>query len=235
MAKKPVVNADIKEVIYPPAQWQLFRKLRQKSRTLLEVLANEHIPAIIHGSIARGDVSKKSDIDIFIPIKIPSFKLLSTLQQAKLNIYSQQILQATPSDAIKAHIYIDEKTSISFPLVEFSSREREFYTFGGETNLDGVRQELRVPGVDKRLMLIRPTTQGHMESPVSGDKNYVSYILGVSPAVVDERMRVLLRRDEVGRTGVFVKHELGKDETFEEAVQEIKGTGMRKFRRWKAV
>ena len=235
MAKKPAVNADIKEVIYPPAQWQLFRKLRQNSRILLEVLTKDHIPAIIHGSIARGDVSKSSDIDIFIPIKIQSFKLLTTLQEAKLNIYSQQIIQATPSDAIKAHVYIDERTSISFPLVEFSSREREFYTFGGETNLDGVRQELRVPGVDKRLMLIRPTTQGHMESPVSGDKNYVSYILGVSPAVVDERMRVLLRRDDVGRTGVFVKHDLGKDESFEEAVQEIKGTGMRKFRRWKAV
>ncbi len=235
MAKKPLINTDIREVIYPPAQWKLFRDLRQKSRKLLEILSKDSIPAIIHGSIARGDVSKSSDIDIFIPIRIQSFKLLSSLQQAKVHIYSQQVLQATPSDAIKGHIYLDEKTSISFPLLDLSSREREFYTFGGETNLDGVRQELRVPGVDKRLMLIRPTTQGHMESPVAGDKNYVSYILGVSPAVVDERMRVLLRRDEVGRTGVFVKHELGKEETFEEAVQEIKGTGIRKFRRWKAV
>lgn len=235
MAKKPVVNADIREVIYTPTQWQLFRKLRQKATGPLEILSKAGIPAIIHGSLARGDVSKNSDIDIFVPIRIQSFKLLSALQQAKLNIYNQQIIQATPSDAIKGHIYLDEKTSISFPLTEFSSREREFYTFGGETNLDGIRQDLRVPGVDKRLMLIRPTTQGHMESPVAGDKNYVSYILGVSPAVIDERMRVLLRRDEVGRTGVFVKHELGKDETFEEAVQEIKGTGIRKFRRWKAV
>lgn len=235
MAKKPVVHADIKEVVYTPAHWQLFRRLRQKASNLLETLSKAGIPAIIHGSLARGDVSRNSDVDIFVPIKIQSFKLLSILQQAKLNIYNREILQATPAYAIKGHIYLDEKTSISFPLVEFSTREREFYTFGGETNLDGIRQDLRVPGVDKRLMLIRPTTQGHIESPVAGDKNYVSYILGVSQAIIEERMRVLVRRDEVGRTGVFVKHELGKDETFEEAVEEIKGTGIRKFRRWKAV
>ncbi len=235
MAKKPVVNADIKEVIYTPTHWQLFRKLRQKATGTLETLGKARIPAIIHGSLARGDITKNSDIDIFIPIRIPSFKILTALQQAKTSIYSQQIIQSTPAYAIKGHIYLDEKTSISFPLVDLSTREREFYTFGGETNLDGIRQDLRVPGVDKRLMLIRPTTQGHIESPVAGDKNYVSYILGVSSAVVDERMRVLQRRDEVGRTGVFVKHDLQKEETFEEAVQTIKGTGIRKFRRWKAV
>ena len=36
-----------------------------------------------------------------------------------------------------------------------------------------------------------------------------------------DRVRALTRRDEVGRTGVFLKRELGPDECFEEVLRRL--------------
>jgi len=45
--------------------------------------------------------------------------------------------------------------------------------------------------------------------------------LGVSVNTVLDRVRALLRRDEVGRTGVFIERELASDETFEQALKKL--------------
>jgi predicted nucleotidyltransferase len=122
---------------------------------------------------------------------------------------------------MKAYIEVDERTSVSFPLMRMRRVEREFYKFGGEVNLNQLRAGTRVAGVDKRLMLIEPTEKGHAESSIIGREEYAAKILGVSAETVLDRVHALLKRDEVGRTGVFIKKQLASDETFEMALKKL--------------
>ena len=122
---------------------------------------------------------------------------------------------------MKAHIEVDEQTTISFPLMEMRRVEREFYRFGGEINLSQLKADVRVPGVDKRLMLIEPTEKGHVESSIIGKEESAAKILGISAETVLDRVHALIKRDSVGRTGVFVKKELAPDETFELALKKL--------------
>jgi predicted nucleotidyltransferase len=116
---------------------------------------------------------------------------------------------------------LDPQTSLSFPLVKLRPVEKDFYRFGGEASLSTLKEEERVPGVDKRLMLIEPTTEGHVENAVVGREEDVANLLGVSLNTVLDRVRALLRRDDVGRTGVFIQRELARDETFEQAMKKL--------------
>jgi predicted nucleotidyltransferase len=122
---------------------------------------------------------------------------------------------------MKAHIEIDAKASVSFPLMRMRRVEREFYKFGGELTLNYLRKGVRVAGVDKRLMLIEPTERGHTESSIIGREEQTARILGISAETVLDRAHALLKRDEVGRTGVFIKKELAADETFEMALKKL--------------
>ena len=221
MAAKPEKRAEFKEVIYSPARWALLREYREKAAKLMAALESSHIQAIVHGSIARGDVTAKSDIDIFISEPPSSFLVETALEKAGLTLNSRYVVQATPNYAMKAHIEIDEKTTVTFPLMGMRRVEREFYRFGGEMNLSSLQQNLRVAGVDKRLMLIEPTPKGHLESSVVGREEQAAKVLRVSVETVLDRVRALLKRDEVGRTGVFIKKELTMDETFELALKKL--------------
>jgi predicted nucleotidyltransferase len=122
---------------------------------------------------------------------------------------------------MKAYIEIDARTCVSFPLMRMRRVEREFYNFGGEVDLNHLRAGTRVAGVDKRLMLIEPTERGHTESSIIGREEHTAKILGVSAETVLDRVHALLKRDEVGRTGVFMKKELATDETFEMTLKEL--------------
>jgi len=75
--------------------------------------------------------------------------------------------------------------------------------------------------VDKRLMLIEPSEKGHVESSIIGREEQAAKRLGVSAETVLDRVHALLKRDEVGRTGVFVKRELAFEETFELALKRL--------------
>ena len=143
------------------------------------------------------------------------------MKKPKIPINSRFIVQATPSYAMKAHIEIDETTTVSFPLMEMRRVEREFYRFGGEVNLNQLKANVRVAGVDKRLMLIEPTEKGHVESSVIGREESAAKILGIAAETVLDRVHAFLKRDTVGRTGVFVKKELTQDETFELALKKL--------------
>jgi len=99
--------------------------------------------------------------------------------------------------------------------------EREFYRFGGELDLQGLKQGRRVRGVDKTPMLIEPTELGHVETSIIGREPKVAKLLGVSPETVMNRVRALLRRDEVGRTGVYLKLELSPEQSFGEVLKEL--------------
>jgi len=221
MAKKPVMRAERLEVVYNQKRWELLKKLRSKATQIMEALERSRLNSVVHGSIARGDVTEKSDIDVFLPEPQSSFLIETALEQAGIPINRRIIVQATPLYAVKGHVEIDEQQCVSFSLVKFRPVERGFYKFGGEASLQVLKDNVRVPGVDKRLMLIEPTSKGHVESTVVGREEAVAHLLGVSLETVFDRVRALKRRDEVGRTGVFIERELLPNETFEEALEKL--------------
>lgn len=221
MAAKPSRRIEYKEITYADWQWALLKRLRDKAIHLMGSLEKFNIKTIIHGSIARGDVKEKSDIDIFIPEPPSSFIVETSLEKAGIPINRRVIVQATPIYAMKAYIEIDEVTRISFPLMKMRKTEREFYRFGGEATMEDLRIGRRVAGVDKRLMLIEPTEKGHREICILGNESYVARLLGVSLETVLDRVHALMRRDEVGRTGVFIEKEVGEDETFEQVLEKL--------------
>jgi len=221
MAKKPVIRAERVEVVYEEKRWELLRELRFKAIQIMEVLDRFHLPSIVHGSIARGDISEKSDIDVFVPDPPSSFIIETALERAGVSVDRRIVVQATPLYAVKGYIEIDKQRSVSFPLVKLRRVERDFYTFSGELSLPILKRDVRVAGVDKRLMLIEPTPEGHVESTVVGREETVAHLLGVSLETVLDRVHALVRRNEVGRTGVFIERELSPDETFEMVLKKL--------------
>ncbi len=221
MAKKPLKRAERVEVIYDKKRWDLLRELRVKTVQIMESLDKFHLRSIVHGSIARGDVSETSDIDIFLPDPPSSFIIETVLERSAVPVNRRVVVQATPLYAVKGYVEVDKQRCISFPLVKLRPVEKDFYKFGGEASLSMLRKDMRVPGVDKRLMLIEPTPEGHVESTVVGREEAVANLLGVFFNTVLDRVHALLRRDEVGRTGVFIERELSPNETFELVLKKL--------------
>ncbi|MFQ6064831.1 MAG: nucleotidyltransferase domain-containing protein [Candidatus Bathyarchaeia archaeon] len=221
MASKPLKRAERREVAYGKRRWTLLKELRSKAIEAMDVLDKSHLNSIVHGSVARGDVSQNSDIDVFLPDPPSSFIIETAIQRGGLPINRRYIIQATPLYAVKGYIEIDSQRCVSFPLAKLRPVERGFYRFGGEASLQMLRRNVRVLGVDKRLMLIEPTPKGHIESSIVDREEEVASLLGISLNTVYDRVHALLRRDEVGRTGVFIKRELSVDETFEMALKRL--------------
>ena len=221
MAKKPVKRAERVEVIYDKKRWNLLRELRSNTVQIMEILDKFHLRSIAHGSIARGDVSETSDIDVFLPDPPSSFMIETALERSGVQVNRRVVVQATPLYAVKGYIEIDKQRCISFPLAKLRPVEKDFYKFGGEAPLSMLKKDMRASGVDKRLMLIEPTSEGHVESAVVGREEAVANLLGVSLNTVLDRVHALLRRDEVGRTGVFIERELSPDETFELVLKKL--------------
>jgi predicted nucleotidyltransferase len=73
-------------------------------------------------------------------------------------------------------------------------------------------------------MLIQPTPPGHDESPIQGYEAEVAKIIGVKLALVHQRIRVLTRREEIGRTGIMLSHDLREGEVFEEVLKRLADT-----------
>ncbi len=220
---KPIRAADIKEVTYDEKRWRLFKELRKYALGLMKALAANGLNPLVHGSVARGDVDKGSDVDVFIPSVEPSYKVELALHEARFKPIKREIVMATPWQLPKAHIYFEEDRSATFPLVEPKPLELEFYHFGGAADVKQVEGAVRVPGVDKRLMLIEPTPRGHLESPVVGREAEVAKRVGVGLEIVRERVQVLTRRTEVGHTGIFVQRELAPEESFEPVFKKLVG------------
>ena len=221
MAKKPVIRAERVEVVYEKKRWELLKELRSKAIQIMEVLDRFHLPSVVHGSVARGDISEKSDIDVFVPDPPSSFIIETTLERAGVSVNRRIVVQATPLYAVKGYLEIDKQRSVSFPLVKLRRVERDFYMFSGELSLPVLKRDVRVAGVDKRLMLIEPTPEGHVESTVVGREETAAHLLGVSLETVLDRVHALVRRNEVGRTGVFIERELSPDETFEMVLKKL--------------
>jgi len=218
---KPVRRPEACEVIYDEGRWRLLAALRARAAEVMETLEARGISCIVHGSVARGDVKPTSDVDVFVPNPPASAVIEAALELAGFKPMRRLLVQATPAYVPKAYIEIDERTCVSFPLAKMRPVEWEFYAFGGKLDLRGLKAGLRVPGVDKRLMLIEPTERGHVESSIIGREGEVAKLLGISVQAVMDRVRALLRRDEEGHTGVFLKRELAPGESFEAVLADL--------------
>lgn len=213
MRGKTATFGSRKKVKYGEERWKLLEEKRKIARGIMETLESSGIPSVVYGSVARGDVKKTSDVDIFIPMNIPSYKIELALED--FCVLERRIVQATPNYVIKGEIVL-ENANVSFPLVKMREKEMDFYRFGGYLDLEKLNSNVRVPGVDKRLVLIVPLRDGHYEIPANEmDISELADFLGVGIEIVVERFRVLERRREVGRTGVFVNEPVPDFESFE--------------------
>ncbi len=209
------------EVVYSNMHWERLGEQRDRAISMLRPLHDSHITCFVYGSIARGDTSEGSDIDVFIPAPPSPTMIEAVLESSGIRYGGRQIIQATPSYAAKGYIIIDDKHGYSFPLVDMRSNEAEFTRFAGQVGLADLENNVRVPGVNKELHLIEPTNTGHTETSVQGVEGLVARKLGVGIRIVNERVRALKRREKVGRTGVFIKRDLGPDESFSSVFQEL--------------
>ncbi len=208
---KPSRTSDKVLVTYPTSHWTRLDSLRDRAVHVINALTGWSQTALTHGSVARGDVDDKSDVDVLIPSNVNTQIVEAALENAGFTIFSREIAQATPSHSPKAHIQLDveQTTSVTVPLTPFRSK----------VALPELKDKIRSPGCTKRLVLIEPTPEGHFESPVVGRESEVARLLGVSVAIVMERVRVLTRRDTVGRTGMYLRIPVRDGESFDEVLQ----------------
>ena len=217
MTKKPEILHDSREVSYDKSHWNTLHRLRKRALEIMQKIESTGAKPLVHGSVARGDATESSDIDIIIPHTISSYRLELVLG----NLLHRELVQATPSMVLKGHIHLEGDVVVSFPMFKLLSREEEFYRWGGALDSNAIQTESRIPGVDKRLILIEPTGSGHTESGVIGHEHNVAKKLSVSIDIAQERVRVLTRRDAVGRTGVYQTYVLKDIESFEEVTKRL--------------
>ncbi len=220
-APKPTRTSEQTQVVYSSSHWARLESLRNRAVNVINALPEWTQTALTHGSVARGDVDDKSDVDVLIPSNVNTQLVEARLENAGFTVFSKEIAQATPSHSPKAHLQLDaeQTTSVTVPLTPFRSLELEFYAFGGKITLPELKASIRSPGCTKKLTLIEPTAEGHLESPVVGRESEVAKLLGVSMGIVTERVRVLTRRDTVGRTGMYLRIPVQDGESFEEVLQ----------------
>lgn len=211
MAKKPEIMHGPREIRYSQDHWENLQVLRDSAIKTMQKLESIGVKPLAYGSIARGDISKSSDIDIIILRPVSSYRIELVLGP----LLKRELVQATPSMVLKGHVHLSENTVVTFPLFKLMPREEEFYRWGGLIDSTGLKENKRVPGVDKRLVLIEPTETGHIEQGVIGHVQEVTKKLNVGTEIAQERIRVLTRRDSVGRTGVYLTRTLHDDESFE--------------------
>jgi predicted nucleotidyltransferase len=217
LAKRPEVLYDSRSVVYNQVHWDTLHGLRSQALEIIKRIEVTGVRPFVHGSVARGDVSPSSDIDIIILQKISSYKL----ELALGDYIMRELVQATPSMILKGHIYLEGGIVVSFPMFKTLTREEEFYRWGGIIDSNDIETNVRVPGVDKRLILIEPTSTGHIEYGVIENEEIVAKQLNVSVEIANERVRVLTRRDSVGRTGVYLDYTLKDTESFEEVAKRL--------------
>lgn len=223
----------VRYVAYDDEHWKLLKSLRRKAVNLMEALGRRNLFSLTYGSIVRGDVKITSDVDVFILDVMPSHDIELALLSAGYNIISREVVQATPSYVVKGYIYVDELMSVSFPLIPMRSEEEMFYSLAGKANLDELVNDLRKPGINKELMLIVPTEEGHYEFAIERSIEEAAKVLSVDPNALRKRVYVLKRRKEIGRTGVYRSILLQPEESFESVLKKLIDTSPSLRRRLK--
>jgi len=196
-------------IVYKEDDWILLQALRKTASRFMQEFQKYGLTPFIHGSVARGDIKKHSDIDIIFLSPIPSYKIEIVLDS--IAEYEKYIMMATPSTVPKAVYKLPGNVNISIPLLKLKKREEEFYKFGGIISSSELASNKRVAGVNKKLLLILPKDYGHEEFSLIGNEVFARRILGVSMDIIWERERVLIQRNERGRTGVFLNKKVPLD------------------------
>ncbi|MCY3410176.1 MAG: nucleotidyltransferase domain-containing protein [Candidatus Heimdallarchaeota archaeon] len=217
--KKIKTKADELEVHYYEEHWDTFHQKRELARDILQLLDPLQTPTVVYGSVARGDIHQGSDIDILLQDVISSYQIEYLITDSE--IISRSIVMATPNHAIKGSIVLESDITISFPLMPFTSREIDFYSFGGSVTLKDIDARKRVPGINKQLLLIMPIENGHTERSILNVPQLELTRLGFSPQIIEERKRVLKRRDDIGRTGVFLNDPVDPELGFEATLRQL--------------
>ncbi|UYP45993.1 hypothetical protein NEF87_002278 [Candidatus Lokiarchaeum ossiferum] len=221
MPRMKVKQHEESQIIYTPDHWDLLNSIRSRAIEVTQAFARHGFDTLTYGSIARGDVKPTSDIDIILTTLIPSYRVELILDEIPFPLISKKLIQATPNDVIKAHFELEGEICLTLLLTDFTSMPFEFYKFGGALSFNQLQDNIRVPGVDKRLVLIQPTETGHVERSIENNAHLIAKVVGVSASMVSQRMRVLTRRDKVGRTGVFLNHSLALSENIEETLRNL--------------
>lgn len=238
--KKIIRNLDPRHVIYEPVHWKHLRGLRERAKAIGELLEKvvppDHI--LFHGSLARGDVHSASDIDLILPYGT-FLTELELLLSSSFNNLERTLVMATPNGLPKGVFELEHGVTLSLPLLPPSQRELSFYRFAGLISLELLRVGFgpesvktlrseptinithRVAGVDKRLVFIQPVENGHLEMSLMGCEVEVSRKTGIPMDIIEERIRVLVRRDRVGRTGVYLNQPLSPDQGMLESLREL--------------
>lgn len=212
------------DVEYSEEHWNLLKNLRNKAMNVMEILEKRNFHPLCYGSIARGDVHENSDIDIVLKNRVPSYQLELMLESISNKITQIKIIQATPNDIIKAHYELEDNVTITLLLTKIKSNAFEFYKFGGAIDFNKLKNDKRVPGIDKRLVLIKPNSKGHKESPLSEFRYEARKILNISQNMINQRIRILTKRDKKGRTGVFLQKILNPNQNVESELRELSRT-----------
>jgi predicted nucleotidyltransferase len=197
---------------------QILTQLRKTAISYLKILKKNGLKAFIHGSVARGDINQTSDIDIHLPYILPSFRL-DVIDEFVSS--DRRIIMGTPNSTIKGLLLINQKVSVSFPLTPPTERERDFYRFSGRVYLEKLVKGEGVPGVTKQLLLIEPASTGYWYSSLIRYKKAAMKCLNVSQRIIDERIRVLTRRDKIGRTGLLIDYPIPPHTNFEQALNQL--------------
>jgi len=221
MKGNKILRDHFNSVTYSENHLKLLHQKRERSKLLLEMFAKKGLNPFLYGSIARGDIHTDSDIDIVLIQLISPYQIELILDKNGFNNYYREIIMATPADTLKLYIYLNELESITIPLSKFVKKSREFYDFGGKINLTQIKNSIRVPGIDKRLVLIQSVSDGHEEYSVIGNEHLAAKQLNVSIEVINERKRVLLKREKFGKTGVFLKRPIEMNETIEDVLKKL--------------
>ena len=221
-APKPSRILDEEEVFYSKSNWKLLSRMRETATQTIMSLGSWQHSAFVHGSLARGDVDEKSDVDVVIPLTVNTQMIEARLGLAGIEPTAREIEQATPKHSPKARMFLDpeQRVSVTIPLSPFRTLEEQFYVYGGKASIGELGRNVRMKGCTKRLTLIEPVETGHREWSIIGRETEAALALGIKPDIVRERLRVLSRRDEVGRTGIFLTIAVPPSTSFEEALLE---------------
>ena len=219
MARERIVlSKDPVAVRYTPGRFALLDEKRSRARPYLRAMP---VGTKVFGSVARGDVRAASDIDLEVPYGGASFALEVALSGLLDPCLGRLLIQATPNSVVKA-LWSYGEVTVALALTPPTPTEEGFSAFGGAVDLKDIEAGKRVPGVDKRLLLIAPTPDGHIESSVADRVGHAAKILAVPREVVEGRIRVLRRRSASGRTGVYLTRTLDDGESPEEALEALK-------------
>jgi len=198
-------------VVYSQKRFDLLKSLRRTAYSILSSLLEYSIEGYVIGSVARGDVTENSDVDVFLPYYIPIYRVKLALTQGCLvdeENLRYIIVQATPQSSPRILVKIDDRTTISVPLSKLSKTEEEFLLFAGRVSLKDIEKEKRVPGVNKNLLMIEPVKNGHIEWSIIGREHEAARLLNISLETVQERVLMRTKRMTMGKAGLFIQEDV---------------------------